>query len=312
MEKDFFDFIVLGAGPAGLAAAQYGARADLSTLVIDNGIQGGQALLINELENYPGIYPAITGEVFVDNMVKQATSFGAEFLRTEVRSIDKIHNKFHIKTDNGEFKAYAVLIATGAIRRKLGIPGEDTFAGRGVSYCATCDGPFFRNKKIVLVGGGDTACTEASYLSTISNDITVIHRKGSFRAQKALADRVLNNKNIKVLFNTEVKEVQGSNKVESLQIFNNKTNKTHEISADALFIFVGMKPQTALVETLPKDQLGHIEASEEMETSIPGMFVAGDIRSKPFRQIVTATADGTIAALKAGEYVRDLHNEVYH
>ncbi len=310
METNFFDMIILGSGPAGLSAAQYAARAALKVLVIENGASS-QAFNINKLENYPGLYPAVSGPDFMDAMKTQAVSFGANFRIASINSIDKIGETFTLKTDSETFKSNTVLIATGAEHRKLGIPGETELEGRGVSYCATCDGPFFRNKRIIVIGGGDAACDEATYLSTLSKDVTIIHRKSSFRAQKAVADRILTNDSIKKVFNTVVKEIKGSEKVEAVVVENTMTGETSEIGADGVFIFVGMIPRSDLVDMLPKDDGGYIITNEKMETPVKGLYCAGDIRSKSFRQVVTATADGAIAADSAGKYIRELKGEIY-
>lgn len=310
METNFFDMIILGSGPAGLSAAQYAARAALKVLVIENGASS-QAFNINKLENYPGLYPAVSGPDFMDAMKSQAVSFGANFRIASITSIDKIGDTFTLKTDSETFKSNTVLIATGAEHRKLGIPGETELEGRGVSYCATCDGPFFRNKRIIVIGGGDAACDEATYLSTLSKDVTIIHRKASFRAQKAVADRILTNDGIKKVFNTVVKEIKGSEKVEAVVVENTQTGEISEIGADGVFIFVGMIPRSDLVDMLPKDEGGYIITNEKMETPVKGLYCAGDIRSKSFRQVVTATADGAIAADSAGKYIRELKGEIY-
>ncbi len=310
METNSFDMIILGAGPAGLSAAQYAARAALKVLVIENGASS-QAFNINKLENYPGVFPAVSGPDFIDAMKEQASSFGASFRMVTINSIDKIGDSFVLKSDSESFKASTVLIATGAEHRKLGIPGEEELSGRGVSYCATCDGPFFRNKRIIVIGGGDAACDEATYLSTLSKDVTIIHRKGSFRAQKAVAERILANDGIKKVFNTVVKEIKGTAKVESVVVENTQTGETSEIGADGVFIFVGMIPRSDLVDMLPKDDAGYIITNEKMETPVKGLYCAGDIRSKSFRQVVTATADGAIAADSAGQYIREMRGEIY-
>ena len=310
METNSFDMIILGSGPAGLSAAQYAARAALKVLVIENGASS-QAFNINKLENYPGLHPAVSGPDFMDAMKAQAADFGATFRMASITSIDKIGDTFSLKSDSETFKASTVLIATGAEHRKLGIPGENEFEGRGVSYCATCDGPFFRNKRIVVIGGGDAACDEATYLSTLSGDVTIIHRKASFRAQKAVAERILANDGIKKIFNTVVKEIKGSAKVEAVVVENTQTGEVSEIGADGVFIFVGMIPRSDLVEMLPKDDAGYIITNEKMETPVKGLYCAGDIRSKSFRQVVTATADGAIAADSAGKYIRELKGEIY-
>lgn len=306
-----YDLIIIGSGPAGLSAAQYGARANLKTLVIENGSTGGQVLNINEFVNYPGVFPAVSGVDFINTMVEQAKSFGAEILTANVSSIDKVKDLFVLKTDKGELKSYTLVIATGAAHRKLGIPGEKELTGMGVSYCATCDGPFFKNRKVVVIGGGDSACDEATYLATLASEVTIIHRKASLRAQKAVADKVLNNPKIKVIFNTVVKEIKGKYKVDELVLENTETKEESTLKADGVFIFIGMIPQTDLVEMLPKDEGGYIKTNENMETAIKGMYCVGDIRSKLFRQVVTATSDGATAAFSAGLYIRELKNEVY-
>ena len=220
-------------------------------------------------------------------------------------------NLFVLNTDKGELKSYTLVIATGAAHRKLGIPGEKELTGMGVSYCATCDGPFFKNRKVVVIGGGDSACDEATYLATLASEVTIIHRKASLRAQKAVADKVLNNPKIKVIFNTVVKEIKGKYKVDELVLENTETKEESTLKADGVFIFIGMIPQTDLVEMLPKDEGGYIKTNENMETAIKGMYCVGDIRSKLFRQVVTATSDGATAAFSAGLYIRELKNEVY-
>lgn len=306
-----YDLIIIGAGPAGLSAAQYGARANLKTLVIENAAVGGQVLNINDFENYPGVFPGVKGNEFIATMTEQAKAFGAEFLTATVSSIDKVKNQFIVKTDKGEQSSLTLVIATGAAHRKLGVSGEKELSGMGVSYCATCDGPFFKNRKVVVVGGGDSACDEATYLATLASEVTMIHRKSSFRAQKAVAERVLSNPKINVKFNTVVKEIKGKYKVEELILENTETGEISTINADGVFIFVGMVPQTDLVEMLPKDEGGYIKTNDKMETAIKGMYCVGDIRSKPFRQVVTATSDGATAAFSAGLYIRELNNEVY-
>ncbi|MBQ0162208.1 MAG: thioredoxin-disulfide reductase [Treponema sp.] len=301
-----YDFIIIGAGVAGLAAAQYAARGGLKTLVLDLSLPGGQALTIPNLENYPGLFPSISGTDFCQNMKNQAESFGAEIIQTTVKSIDKVENTFRVETIKEKYLGYTVLIATGAGHRKLNVKGEMELEGRGVSYCATCDGPFFRNRKIFVIGGGDSACDEAMYLSTLSDDITLVHRRDELRAQKAVADRLLANEKVKVLFNSKVKEIKGEGRVQSIEIENVQTGDVTEYPTDAVFIFAGMNPVTELVEMLPKDEAGYIKTDDNMQTLIPGMYAAGDIRSKSFRQVVTAVSDGAIAAHSAGEFVRNM------
>ncbi len=304
-----FDLIIIGAGPAGLTAAQYGARANLRTLLIEEASVGGQSLNITDLENYPGFENPISGGELCSKMKAQADKFGAQFMAASVQSISKQDDLFTLTTDSGIFTALAVILATGAKHRKLGAKGEDDFAGRGVSYCAACDGAFFKGKKIIVVGGGDTACSEALFLANLSDNIIMIHRKDRFRAQKALADRVLANKNIEVRFNTTCTEIKGSNKVESAVLMENGIQ--YEQDTDAVFIFTGILPQNQLAEGVNMDEAGYIVTDSRMETSLRGLFAVGDVRNSPFRQVVTACADGAVAAHYAGMLVDELKGEAY-
>lgn len=300
METQRFDYIIIGAGPAGLASAQYAARGGLKVVVLEGGAAGGQVLQINELENYPGVFPMQNGADFMEAMQQQAESFGAVIKNVNVSSIDKAGDNFIVTTRKKVFEAPALCIATGAIHRDLGVPGEKELTGRGVSYCATCDGPFFQNKRIVVVGGGDSACSEAIFLSGISSDVSIVHRRDSFRAQKAVVDKML-DKGVKPVYDTVVKSINGSVKVESVTLENVKTGEVSDYPCDAVFVFAGMLPKTELVDMLQKDEAGYLVTDEKMETAVPGLFVAGDVRSKPFRQIVTAVSDGAIAAHAAAE-----------
>jgi len=307
MERKY-DLIIIGGGAAGLSAAQYAGRSNLKTLVIEEKGEGGQALLIDSLENYPGIAEPISGYDFAAVMKKQALQFGAEFTYGKVTGLGRRESNFIVPIESSEaesvtYEAKTVLLATGADHRMLDVPGEAEYAGRGVSYCATCDGPFFRNKHIVVVGGGDAACDEAGFLAHLTDRVTMIHRKDHFRAQKALATRTLKNPHIKAIFNTVVKEIHGTGvtdgKVSSVILENVLTGAREELPCDAVFVFVGMTPRTDLASLAKKDEGGYLVTDERMQTSIRGLFAAGDIRSKPFRQIVTACADGAIAAHSA-------------
>lgn len=305
MESLEFDYIIIGAGPAGLASAQYAARSGLSTLVLENGAEGGQLMQITELENYPGFFPSISGTDLIEKMVNQTLEFGAKIETVQISSIDKHDNRFTLTSKNKIFKSKCLLVATGAVHRNLQVPGEKEFTGRGVSYCAVCDGPFFKNKNIFVIGGGDSACSEAIYLSKLSEKVTVVHRRETFRAQKAVVDKML-AKGVIPIYNSVVKSINGNSKVESITLENTATGKISEFPADAVFIFAGMSPQTELVEMLPKDEAGYILTDENMETSVPGLFAAGDVRSKSFRQIVTAVSDGAIAANSAKSYIEKM------
>ncbi|WP_461246310.1 thioredoxin-disulfide reductase [Treponema sp. R6D11] len=299
------DLIIIGAGPAGLAAAQYGARANLKVLVIEQMSPGGQILVIDRLENYPGVTEHISGYEFSLAMYKQAESFGASFLTETVTGIKKTGH-FTVELASGKtLTSFAVILATGSTPGLLGVPGEKEFAGKGVSYCATCDGPFFKNKKMFVVGGGDAACEEARYLSNLTEKVVLIHRRDSFRAQKTLAERTIKNPKIEVRFNTVIKEIKGADKVKSVVLENNKTGKTTEEDTDVVFIFVGTVPQSSLARSLGAtlDEGGCVVTNQKMETNVHGFYAIGDIRSDVFRQVVTAAADGAIAAHHASDYI---------
>ena len=298
MEKAHYDYIIIGAGAAGLSSAQYAARGGLKTVVIEETAAGGQLMQITELENYPGVFPAVNGIRLIENMRKQAESFGAEINTAQVTSIDKSGEDFVVVTKYIIYTAPCLCIATGASHRELGVSGEKELAGRGVSYCAVCDGPFFRNKKIFVVGGGDSACTEAIYLASLSSDVSIVHRRDSFRAQKGVIDKMF-AAGVKPIYNSVVKSINGDQRVQSVTLENVKTGEVSEVEADAVFIFVGMNPRTDLFEMVPKDEKGYIITNDNMETSMPGLYAAGDVRSKSFRQIVTAASDGAIAANSA-------------
>lgn len=316
------DLLIIGAGPAGLTAAQYGARANLKVLVVEQFAPGGQVLTIDALENYPGnagnfdssgkmISGPKTGYEFAMDLHRQAEAFGASFFTGTVSSLKKEGGIFLVCfSDGGVKKASAVIAATGSKPRLLHIPGEKEFAGKGVSYCATCDGNFFKGKKIFVAGGGDAACDEARYLSRLTDKITLVHRRSSFRAQKALAERTLNNPNIEVRFNTVIKEIKGEQKVKSVILTNTANGNTYEEQTDAVFVFAGTVPQSSVVSNsgmnVRLDESGYVITDSNMATSVPGLFAAGDIRSGAFRQVITAAADGASAAHYASAYIDEI------
>jgi len=317
------DLLIIGAGPAGLTAAQYGARANLNVLVIEHLAPGGQALLIDVLENYPGNIERRdaagnvcagprTGFEFAQDLHSQAEAFGASFLSETVTELKKEGDVFTaVLGDGAHKKAHAVILATGATHRSLDIPGEAKFLGRGVSHCATCDGAFFRGKKIFVVGGGDAACDDAQYLSRLSPHVVLVHRRDRFRAQKALAERVLHNQNIEVRFNTVIKEIKGEQKLSSVIL--EQEGRVYEEAADAVFIFAGTIPQSALASDIRAelDSGGSVITDQKMETSVPGLFAAGDVRSGTFRQVVVAAGEGAVAAHSAAEYIDTLRGSAY-
>lgn len=305
------DLIIIGAGPAGLAAAQYGARANLRTILVEEMAPGGQALLIDRLENYPGYAEPKSGYEFAEDMRRQAEAFGADFVAETVAGLKKDGELFEVALGSRTITSYAVLLATGAKHRLLGVPGEAEFSGRGVSYCATCDGPFFKGKKMFVVGGGDAACDEAQFLAKLSDKVVMVHRRDRFRAQKALADRVLRNPAIEVRFNTRVVEIKGDKKVASVVLEDAVTGERKEEAADAVFVFVGSIPQTQLVPDAATDESGSVVTDQRMETSIKGLFAAGDVRATPFRQVVVAAGEGAVAAHSAAQYIDDLKGEAY-
>jgi thioredoxin reductase (NADPH) len=308
-KKTSYELVVIGGGPAGLTAAQYGARAGLATLVVEELAFGGQALVIEGVENYPGFPDAPSGLEFAERFEKQARNFGVEFLYSSVKSLGRGEGGFTLETGKGVFTAGAVILATGAKHRLLGIPGEKEYTGHGVSYCATCDGPFFRKQKIVVVGGGDAACDEAMFLAKLTDRLIMIHRRDRLRAQKSLADRVLKNPNIQMRFNTVLEEIKGGPDERGVEkasagVFRRiDTNERYEEEINAVFIFAGTVPQTGLVPGVSRDETGYILTDEKMRTSMPGLFCAGDVRATPFRQLVVAAGEGAIAAHSAAQYI---------
>jgi thioredoxin reductase (NADPH) len=314
------DLIIIGAGPAGLTAAQYGARANLKVQIFEQLSAGGQALVIDVLENYPGnvgqfdaagnvLAGVKSGYEFAMDLLRQAKEFGASFLSNTVSSIKRDRGVFTVNMTDGEvYTASSVIIATGAKPRLLDVPGEIKFSGKGVSYCAACDGNFFKNKKIFAIGGGDAACDGVLYLSRLTDEITLVHRRNSFRAQKVLVERTVNNPNIKTCFNTVIKEIKGDSKVKSVVLSNVKTGEVYEEETDAVFVFAGTVPQSSLVKDVNAklDETGHIITDQRMATNVAGLYAAGDVRAGVFRQVVTAAADGAVAAHSAAEYIDGL------
>lgn len=305
------DLIIIGGGAAGLSAAQYAARANLDVLVIEEMAAGGQCLIIGDLENYPGFPEPINGAEFAMLLEKQAKNFGANFLIGTAKSISKEGEIYTVETSKGTYTTYAIILTTGAQHRKINVPGEKEFAGRGVSYCATCDGPFFKNKKMLVVGGGDAACDEASFLSNLTDKVIMIHRRDKLRAQRSLAERVAKNPNIEVRYNTEIREIKGGMKVESVVLEDNTSGESYEEEMDAVFVFIGSIPQTSLLPDIKKDEAGYIVTDQNMETEKPGLYAAGDVRSSPFRQLVVAAGEGAIATHCASQRIDAIKGEAY-
>ena len=300
--KSEYDIFVVGGGAAGLTAAGYAARAGYSVLLADAAAPGGQLMFIADIENYPG-YQHISGMELADKMENQARDFGVEVEYTEVNKIEKQGKTFILSTIDGTVKAKSVILSMGAKHRHLGVEGEEKYEGRGVSYCATCDGPFFKGKKIAVVGGGDTALTDALYLSKLASEVTIIHRREEFRAQKVLQDRVRSTANINFKLSHTVKEIKGDGtKVTGVLLDDDSL-----LSCDAIFIFAGILPSTDIVkDTVKLDEKNFIITDMNMQTSVEGIFAAGDTRNTPFRQVITACGDGAIAAHSADEYISSL------
>ncbi|MCG8453134.1 MAG: thioredoxin-disulfide reductase [Spirochaetales bacterium] len=306
-----WDLVVIGGGPGGMTAAQYGARANLKTLVIEEMAPGGAVLLISDMENYPGFPEPVNGYEFSDKMRGQTENFGAQFQSATATGLRKEGDIYTVETTDGEYTAYTVVLSTGAKHKHLGVPGEEEFSGRGVSYCATCDGPFFKNKKMLVVGGGDSACDEASYLANLTDRVVMIHRRDRFRAQKVLADRVKANPSIDVRFNHTLERIEGEGKVNKVVLKRTDTGETYEEEMDAVFVFIGAIPQTQLANDLAKDEGGYLITDQNMETSSTGLFVVGDVRSTPFRQVVVACGEGAVAAHVAAARIDDIKGEAY-
>ncbi|MGX5609234.1 thioredoxin-disulfide reductase [Bacillus cereus] len=301
-----YDVIIIGAGPAGLTAAIYAARANLKTLMIERGVPGGQMVNTEEIENFPG-FESILGPELSTKMFSHSQKFGAEYTYGDVRGISIDGDYKIVETSKQNYKTKTIIIATGTEHKKLGVPGEKELSGRGVSYCAVCDGAFFKERELVVIGGGDSAVEEALYLTRFASKVTVIHRRDQFRAQPILQERLLNNPKVEIIWNHTVDEILGDKVVEKLSIRDVNTGERKEFKANGTFIYIGMLPLTEAFKNLPiSNEEGFIITNENLETSIPGIFAAGDCREKMLRQVVTATADGSIAAQSAQHYIESL------
>ena len=304
--EEMFDVAIIGAGPAGMTAALYASRANLRTVMIERGVPGGQMMNTEEIENYPG-FSTVMGPDLSAEMFGHSKEFGAEYQYGEVKKIEDLGDHKIIYLGSKEIKSRTVIIATGTQYRKLGVSGEHEFSGRGVSWCAVCDGAFFKNKELVVVGGGDSAVEEAMYLTKFASKVTIIHRRDSFRAQKILQDRLFKNEKIEVVWNHTVEKVLGERKVEKVRIKNTITGEEKDFKTDGMFIYVGLDPITQpFVDLNITDEYGYINTNERMVTRIPGIFAAGDVRTKNLRQIVTATADGSLAAQEAYHFIENV------
>lgn len=310
-EEKIYDVIIVGAGPAGMTAAVYTSRGNMSTLMLERGVPGGQMANTEEIENYPG-FESILGPDISTKMFDHAKRFGAEYAYGDVTKIEDGREFKTIYVGDKQYKARAIILATGAEYRKMGVPGEEELTGRGVSYCAVCDGAFFRNKDIVVIGGGDSAVEEGSYLTRFANKVTIIHRRDTLRAQKIVQERAFANEKIDFIWNSTVKQVnEKDGKIGSLTLVSTEDGSEREMETEGMFVYIGLDPITEPFKDLGiLDENGYIETNEIMETKIPGIFAAGDVREKLLRQVVTATGDGSIAAQAAQKYIEELMEEV--
>ncbi len=301
----FYDLLILGGGPAGLTAGIYGARGGRKVALIERAVPGGQAFLTNEIENYPGFPKGVSGPELMQAFQEQAERFGVKIIMADIQEVElEGHEKALIGEDGNRYRASSVIIATGAQPKKLEVPGEEDFRGRGVSYCATCDGAFFRNKKVAVVGGGDSAVEEAIFLTRFASQVVIIHRRDRLRAVDILQKRAMANEKIDFRWDTVVTEITGEAKLTSLKLKNVKTGQEFEEAFDGLFIFVGTVPNTGFLKgTLALDKEGWIITNSSLGTSLKGVFAAGDVRNTLFRQVATAVGDGATAAASAEHYL---------
>ena len=306
-----YDIIIIGGGPAGLTAGLYAGRSKLKTLIIEKAVAGGQISGTAFVENYPGSIPEATGMGLSERMLEQAEEF-CDIKYEDVKEVELEGKVKKVVTDGGEYEAKVIIISSGATHRKLDVPGEDEFANRGVSYCATCDGPFYTGLAIYVVGGGDSALEEASYLTRFGRSVTIIHRRDEFRASGVVVDNIKKNDKIKLELDSVVKEIKGNKESEVLVVENVKTGEIKELKSDdnspiGVFIFIGYIPQTEIFEGKIEMNHGYILTDEDMKTNVEGVFAIGDTREKKVRQMVTAAGDGCIAAVLANRYLEGVN-----
>jgi len=305
MAKEY-EVVIVGGGPAGLTAGLYTARAALKSLLVEKGLVGGQIANAEWVDNYPGFPDGVGGIELGNLMSQQATKYGLETLIAEVTGLELKKERKVVKTTGGDFAAKAVIIAGGSIRQKLNVPGEKKFTGRGVSYCATCDAFFFRDKSIAVVGGGNAAVTEALHLAKFASKVTVMHRRRELRATPVVQKKAFAEPKIEFLWNTVIEEIEGGDSVERVRLKNVKTGKESALEIDGVFVSVGLKPDTDYLKgVLPLDEAGYIVTNEKMETVIPGVFAVGDIRHNSPRQVIAAAGDGATAAIYAGQFISE-------
>jgi thioredoxin reductase (NADPH) len=304
MKTEIYGVIIIGGGPGGLTAGLYTSRARLSTLLIESALFGGQMTTTEMIENYPGFPQGITGDELSRLMEEQAKKFGMKAVTQEVAKVSLEGDVKVVQTDESTYRCEALIVSTGTEYRKLGVPGEKEFAGKGVSYCATCDGAFFRDSQIVVVGGGDSALTEALFLTKFARELTIIHRRDALRGTKIYQERALANPKIKFLWNSIVQEIKGDSTVRSITVKNVKTGEMRDVETEGIFLFVGLVPRTQFLKgVVQMDEAGYILTNEDCETSEKGIFAVGDCRKKLLRQIATAVGDGATAAFAAEKFL---------
>ena len=304
-----YDVVIIGAGPAGYTAGIYCSRARHNTLLISGILPGGQLMNTTDVENYPGFSDGIMGPDLMTVMIKQTEKMGTKIIDDEVTSVDFKTNPLKVKTASEEFEARTVIVCTGANPRKIGLDGEQTFAGKGVSYCATCDGAFFKDQELIVVGGGDSAMEEATFLTKFASTVHIIHRREEFRASKIMQERALANEKIKVHFNCTVKDIQGDQKFRKVILNNTKTNEDETLDAGGLFVAIGHEPNSKMFQNqLELDENGYVIIKNNTETSISGVFCAGDVHDHRYRQAVTAAGFGCMAAIDVDKYLAESKN----
>lgn len=302
--SNMYDTIIIGAGAAGLTAAIYAIRREMKIMVISRDI-GGQMLWTNEIENYPG-FSSITGYELIEKMKQQALGFGVEIKETEVKRIERLDDgSFLVYTGRETFSARTVIVTMGLSPRRLAVPGELELSGKGVTYCATCDGPFFKNKSVAVIGGGNSALDAAELMSKIASQVYLVHRSQEFKAFEALVQEVKSRKNIEIILNSQIKEISGDNKVEKMIIIDNDTREERELSVEGVFVEIGRIASTDLVaDFVERNSQNKIIVNDHCETKTPGLFAAGDVTNSEFKQITIATGQGTVAALASYQYIQ--------
>jgi thioredoxin reductase (NADPH) len=302
-----WDVIIIGGGPAGLAAGLYASRAKLKTLMLEKLLIGGQAATTWEVENYPGFADKVNGPDLTKSMEEQAKRFGLEIKHEETLEVSVDGGIKTVKTDSSTYNCKTIILACGAEPRKTGVKGEDELRGKGVSYCATCDGAFFEDAVVMVVGGGDTAIGEALFLTRFASKVIVVHRRDELRATQVLRDRALNHEKLEFMWDSVIKEIKGDAFVEKVVVENVKTKATSEVAVEGVFVAIGQVPSTGFLKGIvDMDERGYVITNDKMETNVQGVFAAGDMRQKPLRQIVTAVSDGAVAAVSAEHYIESL------